>query len=798
MSTFPISQALLDTLPFGVLMVDAELHILYINRWITLYSNREAEDLIGQPLADVFPEVRENGRLQAFELVLTNGQPLILSERLHHYLLRLPASPESKSPAMPQRVHLLPIDDTPGVRPGVLVLIYDQTNLKLQEQRLQQSLTQARLLQEIDAALMTLHIDDCLQIIVERSRKALQGDQAAVVLREGDFLYIAAQIGMRNLPPDGRFPISQGATGWVVRTGVPLVLADVQQDPRYLSTDSAQRSLVAVPLKTQGEVQGALLVESSTPAAFDHQALALLEIIAGRAAIALQNAMFYQKAEQRRAYFQAVFDHSADVIFTLDANLRITTVNAAWDAFAWENGAPDWIGAAAVGRAYLSAITPQERGKWQSITRQLLDGTLDTYEEDLPCHAPDQERWIHLRMAAMRTPDGKVIGLLCSTHDITRRILDERRLKQANAHLNQLLDAMHIMNAQLGVRALLDSTMNFLTRTFNVPAVAFYQWNVERQDFMVAASKGLSEAHRTLRFPPLEDREMPSVQRFGIVSYVPVVKNWARDIGVQPVTALDYEQLGSALLARVFNQNQLAGLLTLYNRGAPRQFSAEEYDLLEALSIQFGTALDKALAFAEQQKLAMTDALTGLANRRQFYDRLQESVERAVRYQESLGLVMLDIDDFKSFNDTYGHPAGDQVLRMMAIVMRSNLRRVDLLARYGGEEFVIILPHTVLGSAYRVAERVRASVEKQMRSLVADICAQFALGKPPRETITISMGLAVSPRHAVNADKLIAAADIALYDAKRQGKNRVAIYQGSGSLQFPESQRADNQDEDSP
>ena len=164
------------------------------------------------------------------------------------------------------------------------------------------------------------------------------------------------------------------------------------------------------------------------------------------------------------------------------------------------------------------------------------------------------------------------------------------------------------------------------------------------------------------------------------------------------------------------------------------------------------------------QRQAITDELTGLFNHRHFQEVMANEVERARRFDQELGLVMFDIDDFKQVNDTYGHLQGDRVLKAVAQVLRESSREVDEPARYGGEEMAVALPQTGLQGAYEFAERVRHRIETLDLPLVK---GNGVL------RVTASFGVASLP-HSARRDKeaLVAAADAALYRAKRSGKNR--------------------------
>jgi diguanylate cyclase (GGDEF)-like protein len=156
---------------------------------------------------------------------------------------------------------------------------------------------------------------------------------------------------------------------------------------------------------------------------------------------------------------------------------------------------------------------------------------------------------------------------------------------------------------------------------------------------------------------------------------------------------------------------------------------------------------------------ALFDAVTGLRNHRYFQVRLRDELKRSERQSVPTALVLLDIDDFKQVNDVFGHATGDVVLRQVGQALERTARAVDIVCRYGGEEIAVILPETPLADACRAAERLRQAVAQ--------------LGTPRGQPVTVSLGVACYPDHARHTDGLIAAADAAMYQAKRAGKNCV-------------------------
>lgn len=169
-------------------------------------------------------------------------------------------------------------------------------------------------------------------------------------------------------------------------------------------------------------------------------------------------------------------------------------------------------------------------------------------------------------------------------------------------------------------------------------------------------------------------------------------------------------------------------------------------------------------------RMATTDSLTGLLSREYFHQQFSDIFHRSERYQRPFSVMMVDIDDFKSVNDTYGHPAGDRVLEQIGRMILDIIRHEDIAARYGGEEFAILLPETSPENARYPAERLRRSLEV-FRFTVDD----------KRFSITISIGIAGYPDCASTMDELVDKADTALYEAKKAGKNTVRICQVSAA-----------------
>lgn len=208
-------------------------------------------------------------------------------------------------------------------------------------------------------------------------------------------------------------------------------------------------------------------------------------------------------------------------------------------------------------------------------------------------------------------------------------------------------------------------------------------------------------------------------------------------------------------------ERNVSGLVILMNKQGG--FTQKDEDILFTFAFQAFQAVSMQ---REILRFATTDGLTGLHNHRAFMEKLTEEIERTRRYSKEVSLLMMDIDHFKSFNDIYGHQAGDYVLKVVSDLIRKNIRNTDYGARYGGEEFAIILPETPAGPALLVAERLRESISNH----------EFALTSGETASVTVSLGYATCPEDSESVDMLIKRADQGLYFAKENGRNRVCSF----------------------
>ena len=349
-----------------------------------------------------------------------------------------------------------------------------------------------------------------------------------------------------------------------------------------------------------------------------------------------------------------------------------------------------------------------------------------------------------------------------------QRLIDENvRLEEANRKLNERLIELYILYqltrqlSSLNINELFERTMALIQEMLHLDEYSIMLLNEDTGQLEIRASKGLTDDIVT------KGQTKPGEGLSGKVAAL-----------AEPVLVADLSMvnehiyhpksgykrgsyLGVPLLAK---DGRVLGVINFHNP-EPASFDEVDLKLFEAVADQISISLDNALTFQITKELTNRDELTKLYNRRYFFERMEREVERAKRYNRKLSLLMVDIDHFKNYNDSYGHLHGDEVLRQLANTMEKSLRKVDIVARYGGEEFLVLLPETDKRSGHRVAEKLRKAVEKH------DFHHKVPSLGPGKVTVTI--GISSFPSDTENSYDLLDIADKAMYFGKAQGRNRV-------------------------
>jgi diguanylate cyclase (GGDEF)-like protein len=631
--------------------------------------------------------------------------------------------------------------------------------------------------------------EDLFRTIVDETRRALQVDYAALRVVRDDQLVIAAWAGLtgdvaRSLPEYG------ASDDWVTEsllTGRAVAMGD---------------DLVA-PLRSHDRVIGALSAVSTEPRDWTDGDVQFLSTLATHASIALTNAELFQRSAARAAQLALLQAASRRMS-------RATTVEGVGRIVVEETGRiidyhnarvyvieqPDWV----VPIAFEGRVGAYERvdmdvlrcrvGEgftgWVALhgvplliddanrddRGRTIDGTDDVDESMLvvPMRYDDVTVGVitlsRLGLSGFDEEDQRVLTILA---DQAASALESARLlsrsQELAGELRRLLDMGGELSESLDPRQVANLMARHLASAMMVDECAISYWD-----------RPSGRVESLGYWPPLVLEKMePYYDVSGFPETLRALEQQATvivdtaDPAADPAEVRLLVREGNRMLAMMplIAKGQSIGLVELFSV-APVHWDAERLELARTMANEAAMALENARLYEEARKLADRDPLTGFYNHRFLHERLGEEVVRSQRGRRPVSLLMLDLDDFKLVNDTFGHLFGDRVLTWAAEVIRSTLRASDIPARYGGDEFAVILPETDDTDARRAAERI----------LEAFAGRPFVDEQRGAVPLAASVGIATFPGDGRTATDLIARADAALYGVKRSGGRDAAAASG--------------------
>ncbi len=367
---------------------------------------------------------------------------------------------------------------------------------------------------------------------------------------------------------------------------------------------------------------------------------------------------------------------------------------------------------------------------------------------------------------------------------LLRREMREKtiQLESHAATMSTILDVSNSLIGQFELDAALTRIAQAIRRALGFENVVFALYDPRRDDYVRRAHAGLEDVWEDVRRKHVSSAEIAAffnpefkASNSYFVSHTALRKS-EHDFFVRPEDADDgflkpdewheNDLLLVPLMSPSAMGDQMIGYLSVRAPHDRRIPSLEKVRTLEVFATQAVTALQSARQYDEIKRLTFIDALTPAYNHRFFQEALTKEIHRHTRTGHEMALAMLDLDDFKKINDSFGHPVGDEILKGLVEELMTNARDSDVVARYGGEEFAIIFPDTPAASAYDAANRLREIVERR----------EFPLPNLDRTLfITISVGVSLYPRDGATSADLISRADAALYWVKKHGKNKVAM-----------------------
>ena len=352
------------------------------------------------------------------------------------------------------------------------------------------------------------------------------------------------------------------------------------------------------------------------------------------------------------------------------------------------------------------------------------------------------------------------------------------RLEKQAETMTTILEVSSGLIGVVDVAEVFGSISGAIRRTLDYRSVIFALRDPKTDEFVqsVTASGEDSWLRKDQNRVPasgIEEILVPEYRLSGSY-YFPHAELRRRDLtllfGSEASTMFDDQSI-EVVVVPLMSESGSIGYFALARHGEGRPPSIDRIQTLEIFANQAVTALQSARQYQEIKRLTVIDALTPAYNHRYFQETLSRELHRQQRNQGQFSLAMLDIDNFKSINDTWGHQVGDQILKSLVQLLLDNVRDIDTVARYGGEEFAIIFPDLDNERVFAVADRIRRLVSERAFSVVEELTLH----------VTLSIGLATFPVDAATPSNLIARADAALYEAKNQGKDRVVASSAAGS-----------------
>lgn len=411
---------------------------------------------------------------------------------------------------------------------------------------------------------------------------------------------------------------------------------------------------------------------------------------------------------------------------------------------------------------------------------QTINAFIASSQTSLEVKREAQGRHYELTGTLLKNQHGNPLGRIIVIRDITIRKQAEEMAQQAHQlaeeSTNELAILFHLaetLNQTLTPEKALEAGLELVAKQFNAQAGWFLTLTSDNKAVLAAA----------YNIPPYLDLAVYKDQAWPLClclreTLAGRLENPIRVVNcerMERVKDLQPELPRHHLSIPVRAAGEVVGIFNLV-LSANQTYDETEIKLLSAIGDQFGGAIERARLFREVHILATTDALTGLNNRRHFFELAEIEIARVMRYHHPLSVAMLDVGHFKKINDNYGHLTGDQVLKVVAQICKREVRKIDILGRYGGEEIIILMPETTQLSALQAMERLRQTIEAASIDSVRGAISA-----------TVSIGMAsLTESDSLDLEKLIDRADQALYQAKNSGRNQVRTWEKAVEGNSPE------------
>lgn len=351
------------------------------------------------------------------------------------------------------------------------------------------------------------------------------------------------------------------------------------------------------------------------------------------------------------------------------------------------------------------------------------------------------------------------------------------REEQAQRHANERIQLTGTLLRRLGkvltmnqsLIPLCTSIVHELNSTLELAAAIIWVCESDEDFPHLAAHVGVNrQGVSALQHLNLSEESTCMAELVGVSRRSCLVRNVAENLMTAQLEAkFCYLKPGMLYAMPLFIGDRLLGVIEMIARDSSNVF-VDQKELFETAAEHIALALNSTIVFENLEQLAMKDPLTGIANHRSMQEFLNRRIQESLRTSAELGLIMIDVDHFRTFNEEEGHDVGDMVLKRVVNVIKQAIRPYDLAARYGGEEFTVVMPGSNKDSTYAIAERIRQRIE----------LLEIPTSKGGIRHVTASLGCAIFPATSTDPGGLLKAADLALYQAKRSGRNKTEIFEG--------------------
>lgn len=607
---------------------------------------------------------------------------------------------------------------------------------------------------------------------------------------------LKAKIGGLGLPDEASIPPEQGLSGQPLLDGQLQYTPDVSKSKRYMP-GLGQGSEVDVPIIFGNEIFGVIVIESNQTNAFGPDDFKMINAVADQAALAISNTRSLSSEKQRRLEADILRKATNAVNSDLELDIVLDRILNQLDRvvpfdcatiFLWED---DFLYAkAALGLPVPDEVIghkyPADDELFQEVLSTKKPLIIENIQEAKNFQGwggtQDMSSWLGLPLLVRN----EIIGILTlDNKEIGAYDLEKTELAMVFA--GQAAVALH--NAQLYQAAknsadqlmiLHQASQKIIGASFD-PERTYATIHEATKQLMPCEAFSiaiLDESKDEIEAVYLYDREgrsppvrIPSNQ--GLSGYIIstgkalhihdyLESEIMKEIPVRHFGHPDH--IRAFLAVPLVLGTKVVGMLSAQCY-LPHKYTSQDRLMLEMLAAHAAIAIDNAHLFSQVQHLAITDSLTGVFNRRYFFDSAQREFSRALRYGHPLSLLMLDLDNYKKINDLHGHLFGDIALQKISQIIQINIRETDILGRYGGDEFSILLPETSTDQALEIADRLRLVIAE----------ADFEIENKMIKT-TISIGVSSTNKQVSDFSQLLLSADLALYDAKNEGRNTIYFH----------------------